>query len=283
MLLHMRQRREDCDRLSFFERLSVLLIRMRASGSRRLRPLLRPGAGAVGLVAAVYAACQLLKSQSVPDAKAWEGVTGLNVLLVSSGVITLIGGFLVGWGYAHALRKSDQNVELAEACKAVWALTHRTTEIPWDRVGVHVWTVRGLKGMCHLERRATFVVEKRKTTPITWRKGKGAIGACWSRDESLILDVAKLEQLGHDRATFCALPSEARYGLSWREFRASQHYRAVLAIPLRAGPPGALRVAGSLSVDVQVNGHIDALNRLSQDRNFGAVLSVCEAVLGRTG
>jgi len=236
----------------------------------------------VGAAAALYTTCQLLKSQDVPSKAAWTGWTALNIALLATGVITLIGGFLVGWGYSRALRKSDQNAELDVACSDLWALIQRTTTIPWEHVGVHVWTVRGMKGMRHLQRRATFVVERRRATPVTWRKGKGAIGRCWAEEEALIADVAELEQRGPDRKTFCSLAREERFGLSWREFRVSRHYRAILAIPLRAGPPGALRVVGCLSVDVRADGHVDDLTRLLDDSRFGAVLSVCEAVLGRT-
>jgi hypothetical protein len=63
-------------------------------------------------------------------------------------------------------------VQLLECCKAIWALVTQTTGLDMKLVGVHVWTIRGPKGVRHLERRATFTIVQRRRTPVTWNKGR---------------------------------------------------------------------------------------------------------------
>jgi hypothetical protein len=67
--------------------------------------------------------------------------------------------------------------------------------------------------------------------------------------------IAEVERLGPTREEFCALPRQMRFGLGWREFRASSHYRSILALPLRAGEENALKLRGVLSIDVKADGH----------------------------
>lgn len=155
----------------------------------------------------------------------------------------------------------------------------RHTSIPFDKLGVHVWVVRGFKGGRYLEKRATFVPEARRPTPITWRKRKGAIGLCWEKNRPLVADVHALEQLAAKKSEFCALPADTRFGLSWEEFENARHYRAVLAIPLRVPRLARFPVRGVACVDVRVDGKAHELDTLSERDDFSAVLSVCEAVL----
>ncbi|HKF13796.1 MAG TPA: hypothetical protein VKB13_01045 [Gaiellaceae bacterium] len=192
-------------------------------------------------------------------------------------MLALVGGSLVLIGFGRVVTKQQQNVELDEACRGLWAFVVDVLGLEMRAVGVHVWSVKGLKGSRYLDRRSTFVIEPRRETQVIWRKAKGAIGVAWDEDEPKIANVEHLVERGPDETQFCAIPRAERFGLSWREFRRSRHYRAILATPLRARG----RVRGVLSVDIQVDGQADKLDTLSQDPQFNNVLTVCEAVLGR--
>jgi hypothetical protein len=146
-----------------------------------------------------------------------------------------------------------------------------------DKVGVHVWTVKGLKGFRYLVRRTTFVIKPRRRTAhhVIWCKGKGAVGIAWAEDDGILANVENLEARAPTEAAFCAIDSRERFGLDWREFKRSKHYRAVLAVPLTTRG----RVKGCLSVDLQVDGRAEDLERLAADDQFNNVLRVCEAVL----
>jgi hypothetical protein len=192
-------------------------------------------------------------------------------------VIALVGTFLVFAGYSRVLRKAEKNDELHEACRALWHLVVERLGIDMGKVGVHVWAVKGMKGFRYLDRRATFTIENRRPTQVLWRKGIGAIGLAWDDDDPIIASIERLQERGLSERLFSEIPRRDRFGLGWRDFKRSKHYRSILAIPLRGGR----KVRGCLSVDIQVDGQADKLDTLTQDDTFNAVLVVCEAVLAK--
>jgi hypothetical protein len=267
----------ECDTVNFFERISIRGIRTRQLLGRWARALLLPGAIVVSAVAVTYAICQLLRVEEVPSKHAWDGSKPLGAVLWVSGVAALVGTLLVFTGYGRALRKLNQNDELSEACKGIWHLAVKTLGIDMTQVGAHVWTVKGPVGFQYLARRATFVVEPRRQTNVTWRKNKGAIGIAWAEDDPIIANVAHLLKRGTSKRLFCAIPRRDRFGLGYGEFARARHYLAILAVPLRVRG----RVKGCISVDVRLDGYADLLDTLVKDDQFNRVVAVCEVVLRR--
>lgn len=263
------------DSLMIADRVSIAGIGLRQWLGRRARAALRPGSYGVGTVALSYGVLQLLESRDVPDKDAWESGEMLPWLLVGTGVTALVGTFLVFVGYARLLRRSEQNDELNDICKGIWHLVVDRLGLEMRQVGVHIWSVRGFRGSRYLARRATFIIEARRATHVTWRKGKGAIGVAWAEDEPIVANVEHLEARARTERLFSEIPPRERFGLGWRDFVRSRRYRAVLAVPLR--PRGKVR--GCLSVDITVDGQADSLDTLLQDEQFNNVLAVCEAVL----
>jgi hypothetical protein len=267
-------------RLKWHESISVGIIRSRNWVARRARPLLRPGVLAVGVTGAIFSACQILRSQDQPSASAWRKDEPLNYVLVSSGVVTAICGALVLWGYSRLLKQREENEDLENACKGAWHLAVRELAIPGNRmekIGVHVWSVRGFKGARVLTRRAKFTLQPRKETRVLWRKGTGAIGTAWDRGEALIANIENLELLGPTEREFCELDPSTRYGLNWRQFQKSRHYRAILVIPLETQPD---KVAGCLSIDIQLDGYADRLDTLTKVDQLSTIRDICERALG---
>lgn len=202
------------------------------------------------------------------------------MLLVSSGVITAFFGALVLFGYSRMLRKNEEDADLEYACKGAWHLVVRELRIPreeMEKIGVHVWSVRGIKGARFLERRAKFTLQPRRETRVLWRKGTGAIGVAWDLGEPIIANVENLDKLAPTEEEFCDLESAKRYGLMWREFQKSKHYRAILAIPLESRRG---RVAGCLSIDLELDGYADRLDTLSKVDQLSTIRDVCEEALG---
>jgi hypothetical protein len=258
-----------CDDLAWHERVSIRGIRMRSRTAVWLGSFLRPGAWLAAIVVAGSGIAQLLRAQEFPKASTWKPGTAGSMTLVGLGVGAILAYLLVTLGYGRALKKSRQNALLNAVCKDAAALVVARTGLTYDVIGVHVWTIRGPFGFRHLERRAQFVLKRRRASPVTWRKGKGAMGICWKRNSAVVADVEELEGRCPAKAEFCALPRDGRWGLTWEEFRETRHYRAILSIPLRGGPQGAPRLRGVLSVDAQTDGHAQELRLL------------CEDVLGR--
>jgi hypothetical protein len=261
--------------LSRSEKISMAGIRARIWLMKRIRRLLRPGSIVVGTIAAAYGVGALLKEEGLPSKEAWMGQHPLGVLLAVVGVLAIVGTLLVFVGYDRALRKADQNDELALACRGIWHLAVEHLGIDMTKVGVHVWAVKGVRGFKCLERRATFVLEARRSSNVVWRKGVGAVGLAWADDEPLVANVEHLAATATSERLFSEIPRRNRFGLSWREYRRSRHYRSILAIPLRRHT----RVLGCLSVDVKLDGYADMLDTLSRQDQFNNVLAVCEAVL----
>lgn len=116
-------------------------------------------------------------------AAAWKGGHPLALVLVGTGVAALFGTVFVLYGYARALRKADQNNELETACRGLWQFVVETLGVDMTKVGVHVWTVKGFVGCRYLDKRASFILQNRRSTPVLWRKGKGAIGIAWDEDD----------------------------------------------------------------------------------------------------
>jgi hypothetical protein len=259
-----------------FSRISLLGIRARIWLGARCRRFLRPGTFIVGLVAATYGISSILDAEKVPSESAWTFHHPLGVLLAATGIGALSGTLLVFLGYDRVLRKAEENDDLDKACRGLWHLAVHRLNVDMTKVGVHVWAVKGIKGIRYLERRSTFIIEaRRRSAHVIWRKGKGVIGIAWADDEPLVANVAHLAERATSERLFSEISHRDRFGLTWRELRRSKHYRAILAVPLRHNA----RVLGCLSVDLQLDGYADQLDTLLQDDQFNNVLAVCEAVL----
>jgi hypothetical protein len=270
---------KDCDVLTSREKISLWGIRFRQWLTRVIRRFLRPGSAAVAVIAAVYAVCEVLREEEVPSQSAWKAPHPLGWLLAISGGFALLGTMALFLGFDRVLRRTSQDDDLHQACKGIWLLAVEELGLPMDKIGVHVWGVRGLKGFKYLHRRATFVIKpRRRSGQVIWRKGKGAIGIAWAEDDGIIANVENLAARGTSQRLFCEIPRRERFGLGWREFARLRHYRAILAVPLRDARG---KVRGCLSVDIQVDGKADDLDTLANNEEFVDVLRVCEAVLDR--
>jgi hypothetical protein len=115
----------ECDPLGFWEKVSIRGIGFRQRAGRWGQALLRPGSWVIGGFAVVYAICALLKVEEIPSKNAWWGSEPLGVVLWVSGVLALVGTFLVFIGYGRTLKKLSQNDELDEACKGAGTLRSR--------------------------------------------------------------------------------------------------------------------------------------------------------------
>jgi hypothetical protein len=246
---------------------------------RYFAPFLRPGVWSVGVVGATYSACSLARLQDFPSAGAWKGDSPLRYVLISSGIFALITGALVVTGYGLLLKRTERTDDLAEACKGIWHVAVKELGCPlagMEKVGVHVWVVRGFIGARFLERRATFTLEPRRETQIVWRKGKGAIGVAWAANRAKIASVAAVKASAATEDQFYALSRDDRYGLTWDEFEKAERYKAILAIPLETRPN---HVAGCLSVDIQLEGYDQQLDTLAKAEQLTRALMTCESVL----
>jgi hypothetical protein len=275
-----RRSRSGCNDLAWWEHLSVFAIQASHWLTLRFQRLRRPGALITGGSVLVYSAAQIAKAENYPKAAIWTPGTFWSGVLVVAGVAAAVGSFVVIWAYGRALKRSEQGDELAAACQEVAKLVVDETGVQHEAVGVHVWVVRGAPGARYLDRRSKFVVRRRAPSSVVWRKGKGAMGAAWWARGSVVADVEGLDAACPDEQTFCSRSRSNRFGLNWREFQETKHYRTILATPLRTGSGPLRRTTGVLSIDITVNGAQVALRQLSASQEFRYVRGICEHALG---
>jgi hypothetical protein len=269
-----------CER-PFRDRVDERLVRLAILTKTRLSALLRPGSLVILVFASLFGVGVILKAAEFPDRETWKpGAPAMYPFLIC-GAITYLGYVLVILGYGRSLRSREEEDKLYRACRDIAALVEQKTTLDRASIGVHVWTVRGMPGLRRLERRATFVPGDRPPTAIVWRKGKGAIGRCWERDEWFVADLEALQEKAPNERAFCALLPEERLFFDWSEFASTTHYKGVLVQPLHGGPVAAPHVVGCLSIDVQEWGAADQLEafRANAWTEFAVHVALCEAVL----
>lgn len=103
------------------------------------------------------------------------------------------------------------------------------------------------------------------TSDMTWRPGKGVIGACVEQGQVVAMDLRELyDELGDvGPVEWAALPSDVSLGLSWQEFLdIRDKYDVVVAMPILQETPGRTQVRGVVALD----GPAGTLELLSADR-----------------
>jgi hypothetical protein len=264
------------------ERTNEFLIRRAVNTKARLASLLRPGSLWVLGFVTLTGVGAVLKEVDIPRASFWKPSAPAGIAFAIVAALSYVGYCLVVVGYRRVLKHSDEGARLYTTCRDVAALVERETALPRECIGVHVWAIRGWRGLRRLERRATFVPVDRPPSAITWSRGKGVLGQCWLRDDWILADLERLSDAATERE-FYAIPRRDRFLFTWHEARATQHYKAILAWPLHGGPENAPRVVGVLSVDVQADDGVDELDALwtTKRQDLVAHLAVCEAILRR--
>ncbi len=270
----------DCgERWPIRERLSRALIPWGGVLSGWSRGLRRPGATATALLVAAYGLAQVGKSNDFPRQSLWQaqhaGWWAFSVLAV----LATIASLLVVLGYRALLGDRRASERLGKVARGTVRMIEKNTNLNHDEIGVNIWKVQGPWGFRRLERVAQALAEDRPTTPILWTKGKGVIGTSWMQNGSLFVDMHQLHLDFTEKEDFCGLPRTERFYFSWQEFRETERYKAVLAVPLRAGSHGRYPVRGVLAIDVMADDKRPELKGIESNREFGAIIRTCEAVL----
>lgn len=268
------------DERSKREHLNEGLVRSAVRLRALLVTLLRPGSVIVFVVVSIAGAAASLRQANIPSARAWKPGKPLGIGFAIVGALAYLGYLLVVIGYRRTLRHSDQHQRLYATCRDMATLVDRETALDLSDIAVHVWAVRGMRGLRRLERRATFVTQDRPASPITWRRGEGVLGWVWESDRWVLADLEPLANAASE-AEFYAIPREERFFFTWQEAQATAHYKGILAWPLHGGPENAQSVIGCLSIDAQVLGGATELGGVwgRERQTLSAHVAVCEAVL----
>lgn len=274
---------------SFVGKLSFGLITLQIRTRRFFRWASSPTSPVLALAAGAYGACILLQDRNFPRGD-WEPGTAGGYVLLGSGAVAFMGAALLGMAYHRTLTRAQGRDDLAETCKALWAFVIEELQLPMHAVGAHVFTIKGFKGAHYFEKRATFIIERRRASKIVWRLGCGAVGVACKEEMPIIANVENLDErvlrrveISNSRQElerrFLAIPYLDRYGLGFREYFRTRHYRAVLAVPLRTTSGANDKIRNCLAVDLQVDGHADALADLLDHEYMADIIAICEDIL----
>ncbi len=237
------------------------------------------------LCAAAFNLGLLGRATKFPDNTWWKkGHASLAVLIVL-GVITALYGTWLAY-YRRTTDKAKRRAEIGDdlefLCRRAAAdIDDECGNVRLSDLGIHIWTIQKRRlpnREAQLERAHTFVIRRRPQSPGPWLSGKGVIGRAWAENRRVDCDL-EVELypawLATDPSTFDALPANERLGLTHAEVDATQHYKAILAFPLRS--KGELRAI--LSVDCATPGQFDCLRAAVDSADFKDVLGTCEALL----
>lgn len=232
-----------------------------------------------GILVVTFGVVQGAKEFEWPRASWWEKGSAGRALYLILATLVSAATLLIVIGYRRLLAREKRRGKFDTAAQSIALLVQDQTSLNHDEIGVNIWLVRGPKGFRRLVREASVVTEQRTETPITWTKNKGIIGEAWGRKKPRFADLDQVRKNFPTRRHWCRLKREDRFRLSWDELGETSRYRAVLAVPLRGHRFARHPVRGVVAIDVLVAGKAAELEGLQTTREFGSIISVCEAAL----
>jgi hypothetical protein len=211
------------------------------------------------LLATISAGIAIARGVGWPDASFWASKTGAALVVVSASA-ALLGNYLVVSAYITRVRRGRSQADLEAGARTIHDELRKLPEMTEADIGVHIFTLRGPRGLRHLHPRAICAPSRRRSpgdSRNVSRRGKGAIGSLWKfggnvNEAFLYVDVGRLPQ---NRADFEKLESSARWGLTWKDYQDVKSSSAIIAEPLYADPQGSGRSSGrfcgAISIDLR--------------------------------
>ncbi len=263
----------------------------RASWVRRLA---LPGTIVFGIVAALETAVLVAQAADFPDKAAWAGHHVGWWIVNVVGVLTLILTALLAWRLGGSLTDRREELILQQHCRSLWRYLNDERQLPAEDLGVHVWSVkdpriwfiphwitnrllppadepRGWRDFVprapFLQRRAAFTSERRVHPAMTFTRDKGVIGRCWRLKREIVENLEPLRTASTASEFYEQFSYDKRYGLDWRHWWNTRHFSAIWVYPVYAGPVGARRFAGCISVDLKCAGQFSVLESIADAKD----------------
>jgi len=195
------------------------------------------------------------------------------IISAALAAVTTIAGSWSQWRQ-HRLGSRQEAVD-ALLTTSVWAIVDLLSgELDYRDLGLAAYVTRrpwwpapgsGRIGQVRLVRLHRVRASRRPvTSDMSWRPGKGVIGACVERGQVVAMDLRELyDELGDiGQSEWAALPSDVSLGLSWQEFLDIRNkYDVVVAMPILQETSGRTQVRGVVALD----GPAGTLELLSAD------------------
>jgi hypothetical protein len=259
-----------------------------------VRRLALPGTLFFGLIAASETAVLAAQAANFPEMSTWAshhvGWWIFNIVAV----LTLVLTSLLAWRLGGSLAERREELILQQHCRSLWRYLNDAKELPAEDLGVHVWSVQdprvwfiphwitslinaptlepdGWRGFVprapFLQRRAAFTSERRVHPAMTFTRDKGVIGRCWRLEREIVENLEPLRAAETAAEFYRLFPYDKRYGLDWRHWWNTRHFCAIWVYPVYAGPVGARRFAGCISVDLKHPGMFSTLESIAENKD----------------
>jgi hypothetical protein len=158
--------------------------------------------------------------------------------------------------YLRARRRDEERRGLArqvsETLRIALVQIIDLTGLDWKAIGLNAFMIerRGRwRSELHLRRIGRERISIHPLpSEVVWTRGKGVIGRCWDLNSDVAVDLAKhfAPYQGLTEAEWDALPPDERFGLSYLEFRRTDHLGPVVATPIQKSDG---TIVGVVSVD----------------------------------
>lgn len=196
-------------------------------------------------------------------------VAGLTLHPVAKWLAAVIVGASAGGDkLVQAFRRKwhTRRSDITDALKAALVQIHRETSLPLFDLGVHAfrkgrkWRWRWPPIQSELLRVGQYSLLTRPRSNIHWTRGKGVIGKLWEEDVPYFgMELSSLRSIEASEA-WVKSGAEGQTGLSLPEFRKTDQYSSVVAVPIQDDKASFI---GCVSVDGP-EGCLDALRDARQ-------------------
>jgi len=241
--------------------------------------------------ALVLLVTSICASLNLPSSSWWLGTRHiwLPALVLASTVVAAGAGRLhtlegrnrqlreLLWRYLGEASDDQLKQLLAPLSKQLVKGVSIAAEVEEQHIGCGVWRLPRFGEPDELVKLWSHRSGHHVPSGVRWRRGKGAVGQCWSHpDTEVVVDTAAFRNL--DRSAFESLDPPTRLGLAWDDWRATSRLWSIWARPLKGQ-----ELVGFLSVDCDLPDCATGLSRAAEDPIVRELADAIRGVIEEAG
>jgi hypothetical protein len=220
------------------------------------------------------------ESASWPSQEFWSGWPGF-VVVGAQLIAALLLSVQVSW-LAWRLRSRRRLRNVQRAAQVLFVMVYKEAtdrKLDASKLAVHVWKIKPSRLWRHdeeLTRVARFRLLEHNKSNIRWTRDKGVLGRAWREDSPVTVDLRPLRKAARHESTFYGRSEEARFGLTFQEYRHAKHYFAIHARPLY---DPRRRIMGMVSIDSMQGDAADFLEHAVEGEHIEQAVAAVESAL----
>ena len=211
--------------------------------------------------------------ERMPSAAYWQDHAGvLMTCIILTAVVPGLQAAVVEYGERKRRKRSERGESVRELLGGGLAKLVEDTGIDWKRAGLNAFLVEGVFRKRQVRLARVKLTPYPQASGVRWTKGKGVIGRCWATHRFVMHDLREAFSPFYeaDRATWAALSSEVRFGLSFDEFQRTRDLYGVVAAVAILDPKKPGKYLGCVSLDTPRDS-AEGIDRKRVEEDLGAV------------